>query len=256
MVTETTTLDVDRDHDLGLGIVLVSGVGQTDLLLTLGDGGIGQQTGLSARNRHPILTGAAQRSARCRGVVLHRQRGIRRLHGLYNRPDDCVLRSGRVERAALAVDQRDGNAGVQLNAGGQFGLLLDGILLGRTRNADLILPVSVGSECSMGIGSGDSQLLGTAFKSVHGSPCSILGKDFTRTLALVLPRLPLYFCPFQGILSGSVFTSGFHKKASILCHFIFTKSRKICVYFFTLSITQKISRPLYFSAKTGYNTPI
>ena len=74
MVTETTTLDVDRDHDLGLGIVLVSGVGQTDLLLTLGDGGIGQQTGLSARNRHPILTGAAQRSARCRGVVLHRQR--------------------------------------------------------------------------------------------------------------------------------------------------------------------------------------
>lgn len=146
MVTETTTLDVDRDHDLGLGIVLVSGVGQTDLLLTLGDGGIGQQTGLSARNRHPILTGAAQRSARCRGVVLHRQRGIRRLHGLYNRPDDCVLRSGRVERAVLAVDQRDGNAGVQLNAGGQFGLLLDGILLGRTRNADLILSVSVGSR--------------------------------------------------------------------------------------------------------------
>lgn len=153
------TLDVDRDHDLGLGIVLVSGVGQTDLLLTLGDGGIGQQTGLSARNRHPILTGAAQRSARCRGVVLHRQRGIRRLHGLYNRPDDCVLRSGRVERAVLAVDQRDGNAGVQLNAGGQLGLLLDGILLGRTRNADLILSVSVGSECGIGIGSGDSQLL-------------------------------------------------------------------------------------------------
>lgn len=191
MVTEITTLDVDRDHDLGLGIVLVSGVGQTDLLLTLGDGGIGQQTGLSARNRHPILTGAAQRSARCRGVVLHRQRGIRRLHGLYNRPDDCVLRSGRVERAVLAVDQRDGNAGLQLNAGGQLGLLLDGILLGRTRNADLILSVSVGSECGMGIGSGDSQLLGTAFKSVHGSPCSILGKDFTRTLALVLPRLRL-----------------------------------------------------------------
>lgn len=146
MVTEITTLDVDRDHDLGLGIVLVSGVGQTDLLLTLGDGGIGQQTGLSARNRRPILTGAAQRSARCRGVVLHRQRGIRRLHGLHNRPDDCVLRSGRVERAVLAVDQRDGNAGVQLNAGGQLGLLLDGILLGRTRNADLILSVSVGSR--------------------------------------------------------------------------------------------------------------
>ena len=39
-------------------------------------------------------------------------------------------------------------------------------------------------------------------------------------------------------------------------HFIFTKSRKICVYSFTLSITQKISRLLYFSAKTGYNTPI
>ena len=144
MVTETMTLDVDRDHDLGLGIVLASGVGQTDLLLTLGDGGIGQQTGLSARNRHPILTGAAQRSARCRGVVLHRQRGIRRLHGLC--PDDCVLRSGRVERAALAVDQRDGNAGLQLNAGGQFGLLLDGILLGRTRNADLILSVCVSSR--------------------------------------------------------------------------------------------------------------
>lgn len=144
MVTETMTLDVDRDHDLGLGIVLVSGVGQTDLLLTLGDGGIGQQADLAARNRHPILTGAAQRSARCRGVVLHRQRGIRRLHGLC--PDDCVLRSGRVERAALAVDQRDGNAGVQLNAGGQLGLLLDGILLGRTRNADLILSVSVSSR--------------------------------------------------------------------------------------------------------------
>lgn len=236
MVTETTTLDVDRDHDLGLGIVLVSGVGQTELLLALGDGGIGQQADLAALKRRPILTDIAQRTGRRGGVILHRD----------------VLRRQDVG----LCDDRAEEIGLQLNAGGQLGLLLDGILLGRTRNADLILSVSVGSECGMGIGSGDSQLLGTAFKSVHGSPCSILGKDFTRTLALVLPRLPLYFCPFQGILSGSVFTSGFHKKASILYHFTFTKSKKICVYSFTLSITQKISRPLYFSAKTGYNTPI
>ena len=201
------------DGGFGGGVVdgVGPGVGDADLLLTGGDGGVGhrnaQHSVLTALQGHPGLACTTDGTGGSGGVVLdgHVSQGQLRGGGGHHSIKDGLPQGVVVDGGVLVVGQRHGAALIQGDGGGQLGGLGQGDLSVSALNADLIAAVPVVRKGGVGEGGGDKHDLLLAGKAVDRAP-GVVGQQAVLAGAVILPIIVLgvqtLFVHDQGVKQG------------------------------------------------------